>query len=314
MLNLGKKGMFDHKYTFRSEEWALDELRQFVTEFSHLSYAICMRDSVGNLSIHRRVDLPCYGELRKYLNTHPKDQVTKNYPPKKPTDLHYPFPDGTPEALAVLFYTTVPDEVTLEYLVSKDSPFRRGYQIDQVEFIKGDGGTKGMVLKDTEFDPTVLVNMLKRTQQSYVLPKILDLGFTKDEAYILNTMLEFSWTSYQGEDHIYIIPYESYIQSPTADLLRIVTGRSVDLTGGTFKQRFDYERKDMHCIFKPPADEKFKGFNLFKEFPHRLPRYYSGIVIPTDRFSEYKSMISDTISKGIEVAAREIGPEVEKAA
>lgn len=297
-----------------SETWVIDELKNFVKRYPDgYSYAIVVRDSVGNLSIHERPKLPCYGELRKYLNTHPEDTVTQPHPKVKPFDLHYPFPDGKPEALAIVG-PALADETVRRFLVSDVSPFRRGYQLSQLEFATDkEGAVVGIILKDSKFDPTVLVNCMKRAQPDYTpsFKLIGELGLDEYENFILAATLRFikNWNG-----GTMVCQTNQYIQSAVCDVTRIMSGESVDLTGGTWGGRYDYNRKDMHNIFRAPPNEEWKNVNLYMMFREEsinlglVKDSFSPVVLGGE-LSSYRQMFKDLVSKAIEISSRESAPD-----
>lgn len=297
MLNITKS--WDHKVYkndtryYGNENWVVPELETFLKKYPYsYTYAIVTRDSVGNLAIHQRISLPCWGELRKYANTHPADQVTQKYPPKKPSDLHYPFPDGKPEALACAFPLKQDDEFASwrrEYCFGESSPFRRGYQRDFLQLaMNDDGSMNGIILTDTKFDPTVLVNMLKRIDviNAFPLKMLFEAGFTDDEVKILLT------TVYINTRYCEIQPMTDYIQGVKCNLNKILTGDTTDLTGGTFGDRFDYNRKYMHDIFKD--EDKTKNVSLSALINDRGASSYPTLKI-------VKNAISEAIAEGLEI-------------
>jgi hypothetical protein len=248
-------------------------------EANGISFALAMRETTGpaydydnheyvdgDIRIFKRVQQPCYGELRKYKETH-GDGCTKPES-KRPGDLFWPFPFGTPEALATGF-----DGMSsrshmypmLDYLFSNESPFKKGFI--SAENIEWSANRSGIVLLHTEFDPTVLVNLLKYIQDRMlnmesVFSSYLDAGLSNLEAFILDYSVRYeSYTKTVKANDRYIYPI-------SLDLQGVINQKPNDLTGGTLYDRMDYDRKRMHEVFYKPEEKG--GVNFAKLIAGRL--------------------------------------------
>lgn len=263
-----------------NEKDVIRQLHEFNEERAEgISFAIAMRQlsgpaydydtgdtDVGEIRVYERVQQPCYGELRKYKETH-GDGCTKPES-KRPSDLFWPFPFGTPEALAI----GLPEwrgakghRPMFDYLFSNESPFRTGFiSAENIEWSKG---SAGLVLLDTEFDPTVLINLLKylqdrRGENGVRFAKYVKLGLLPLEAFVLDYSVNYSeWEGRMKQNDPYIFPV-------ALDLQGVINQKPNALTGGTFKDRFDYDRKRMHEVFYLP--EAKGGVNFIKSICENL--------------------------------------------
>lgn len=225
----------------------IDALVAFIRKPSGYGYQyILAMEQDGQEVIVERVNEPCYGGLRKYKSTHGADctQPTTN----KPGDLNQPFPEGIP--LGVGFPLTAAKEVLplVNYLWSDKSPFRKGFssEKDLIRVENAKGNLQGFVLTETDVDPTVMVNLAKITRvyvggRAAKFNTLIKEGATELEAWIAcalggNTM------SVTGNTDTYMFP-------ALASIRRIKEADPRDVTGGTFKKRFDYNRKDIQDIF-----------------------------------------------------------------
>jgi hypothetical protein len=102
----------------------------------------------GNLTVHQRLMQPCYGEMRPYTTDE-----------SKPTDLYWPFPDGIPAAVSVNLWGHDNDLVEW-FLLGETSPWRSLWKDRMIVTHKPNGKISGMILTDTMFDPTFLVQGL----------------------------------------------------------------------------------------------------------------------------------------------------------
>ncbi len=222
-------------------------------------------------SFHPRYSMPCYGELRKYKRTHPEDYTSSE---NKPTDLHYPFPEGHPAALGLNLPPSEKNEEVYKDLFSNESPFINGFRSkDNVLFIRKESGVPGpiigFVVKDLEIDPTVLVNLLKFTRYNLALPysRLREAGATIQEAlgiiYLNN-----------GMDPMYSTNKNSGYWTPAIfSAKRWFSQNPIDLSGGTLADRFDYNRTRMADPFYSKT-----GIKWYDEMSQR-------IVIDTKRWA-----------------------------
>lgn len=235
--------------------------------------------------IFPRDSLPCLGgEMRKYKKTHGEkytDPYTgnKNNPTDtyRPGDLHWPFPEGTPIALAVRRDVSKQYETLLEAMFSDESPWKRGFKdTSSVHFFKKEDKIKGYLLKDTEVDPTVMINLFNVFKSSPpTLVQRFDLlkkkGLTVREA--LAGALEIK-PGFQIANFM-----KGYYTPNNLDIYRHETQNPRDLngswpeleTGRTFKGRYDYNRKRFHEVFEVKDGKNFTFLNKARELAGMHP-------------------------------------------
>lgn len=276
-----------------------------------ICFTLAMRGEDGEVTLHERINQPCYGELRKYKSIH--DDATQ--PEYRPGDLRHPFPSGTPEALAIGLpdwhygeYDANSGKVIPKNFVSENQKFFDFILSDRSPFVRGFGGEKniewsegqkGFVLLSLDIDPTVLVNLLKFFQ-SY--PKIgegttfctyLDDGLSEIEAFVASYCCNFGVGIYANKKYtIGLAPVNTYVFPQKADLQRILDQNPVDLTGGTLRNRFDYSRKSLHEVFYSKT-----GVNFFEEISKTtgFVKGYrdSGIEMTKEDFLKYFKIVYD---------------------
>lgn len=232
---------------------------------------------MNNEEVFFRIGRPCYGELRKYESTHRGDCTQpKN---SKPGDLTgNNFPDGTPTSLALYRGGfNVPREVQ-DFLFSDESPWVRGFGgSSNVE-----NHDKFVLLKDTEFDPTVLVNLLKSLQNSQWHGQPSNLKNMEDlkKAYLINMLsngniMPRAWYG-----------FNTYFVAPNFSMKRYFNQNPMDVTGGTLKDRVDYNRSELHMTFY--TDKSMGGLSkisttMFQKFtdPKDCVKIWSDLIDQT---------------------------------
>ena len=242
--------------------YILPKLEDFLNTASGIAFCLVMRDSSGGLQIYPRINQPCWGELRKYKSTHPSDCTQPE--DRRPGDLSHPFPDGTPEALAV--HKQLQNDRD-KFIWTDHSPWIRGFGGVQNIIMH----RRGIILKDLAIDPTVLVNLLKntscRTETAYFNKIAAKLGAMKALIPSIFTGVEhyYYYSSFPAPD--------TYTNSMSINVKNIVEQNPLDLTGGTLRDRYDYNRKNLANIFALP--EKEGGLNLCKMYGERGIEYRS---------------------------------------
>src|SRR5690606_21187507 len=147
--------------TVDSLEAGLNVLRQFVlANENRLIFNLLVQrdDTIVHVNYSSQ---PCYGELRPYGKTHPEMLPEHQRGVSKPGDLHSPFPEGTPIAVAVPFFNKVNGVTIEEYnriinlvLDPGLSPWRDA--LKDLEVLKNkEGRIAGIIIKDTHVDSTV---------------------------------------------------------------------------------------------------------------------------------------------------------------
>jgi hypothetical protein len=137
------------------------------------------------------------------------------------------------------------------WMLSDASPWRRGFGSSaDVEFTTKGATECGIVLKNTDVDATVLVNLLKLmhwTSSSYTALEFLqssrELGFDELQSQILCSSFDYvPWDANMSFSNTYIWPMK-------LDVKRFITQDPIDFSGGTWRDGWDYSRKQMANIF-----------------------------------------------------------------
>lgn len=231
------------------------EIASKLHELNHtltgIAFSLAMSKD-DKITVYERQNQPCYGEMRTYGKGSVPPEREKDY---KPGDLHSPFPKGTPEGVGVPIRTSFSADTAIhnefmEWLFSKESPWATG--IDQIEFTKNKSGKNiGIVQTDTNFDPTVFVNLLKSVRGYY------NRGSKWSEAkkkFGLNNFQAFllSFSNIANYDKLNV---PTFLLTPgcfygVLDLERFRNKNPYDKSGGlTFKQRSAYNRPEIEYIF-----------------------------------------------------------------
>lgn len=246
-----------------------------------INFSLAMLDNNTELiNLYRRKGQPCYGELRKYKSTHGDDCTQPNN--HKPSDLHSPFPDGTPLAIAARF-PQIPEQDLLEFLFSNESPWRKGFKDEKnIEWTLQDGKKIGFVLTETDIDPTVFVNLLNTIKSICFYPgmistkfkfcELVEKGLSPKEAIMLIMTINISCLPVLGQAGSigYYFPIH-------LDVKRFMDSNPRDLTGGSFQDRYDYNRTYLQNIFEfePPSKRILKAndslFHKIKEDIGKTP-------------------------------------------
>ena len=215
---------------------------------------------------------PCYGELRKYEKTH-KGDCTQPLNPK-PSDLRYPFPEGTPTGLVVPFhsyfeqlYPTLADGEAndlFETMYSVDSPWARGFG-KEVSFVKKGNSVVSVKFSDMGLDSTILVNSFKVMQglinKVRDFNQLLTMGMDRYEAICVLMLNGIS-------PKLGISASDSYSVNPSFSFRRFFERNPNDLTGGYLSERVDYNRTNMADVFKGGT-----GATWYSLSKTRLPAY-----------------------------------------
>ena len=248
------------------------ELHKLNSTLAGTAFSLAMSEN-DKITIHKRENQPCYGEMRTYGKGSVPPEREKDY---KPGDLHSPFPKGTPEGIGVPIRTLFSADTAIhnefmEWLFSKESPWATG--IDQIEFTKNkDGKNIGIVQTDTNFDPTVFVNLLKSVRGYYMRGSKWSeakkkFGLNNFQAFLLS----FTRTNYDKLD------VQTSLLSPgcffgVLDLERFKNKNPYDRSGGlTFKQRSAYNRPEVEYIFSEKRAHNPKTvFGIFKTLEQHI--------------------------------------------
>lgn len=225
-----------------SYEEGLAHLRKFAgTVGIYRNAASLLMEEDGLYYVYDCPSEPCYG----FLRTYGKGSTRPNDP--RPGDLPRDFPDGTPVALAVPFPQIKDHTTTKEYWDMYFSGFLSPYReaLKQAELIDNDIQYLGIVFLDTDVDSSVLIQFLRVTRYA-----------TSENYYKLKTVLPDE----KPEDLFKIslcISSNGTPRAPHAPLKKYLDGEFLpDVTGGTFRNRYAYNRPEIDYIFGRPLDEE----------------------------------------------------------
>jgi len=230
----------------------VDQLNDVIPKLvGNISWAMLTfeKDSNEPWKLHLRNNQPCYGEMRKYKTTHGEECTQPE--DRRPGDLHYPFPEGTPMAIGVHWgiynSVSVAKEVAKLLFNPITSPWKVGFK--KPELIIDGEVLQGISFYDTAFDPTVFVHALKffRSISIFSTPTYIvfrEAGLNPFEAMVASNVF--------GQYHP-TRPFSPYytngLFTPRFSVKRFKDKNPVDLTGGTLRKRFDYNRKKLTFVF-----------------------------------------------------------------
>lgn len=264
-----------------------------------------------SLILHSRRNQPCYGEMRPYKATHPDMLPEHQRPVRKPGDLYNPFPDGEPTMLGVCFHPgtlrggfdkNVHNEF-YEAFFSETSPYRKGY--DGVSLVKDTNGLyRGVINTSSDFDPTVFVagitafrNLVygwDRIVDAFIflrkeLPDLTDnqrillllrgAGNMKD--YIKSKTEKPKDVPSWYQPPTYRMQWPSYYLSANTNIERFLNGDAEDLTGGTWRERYAYNRPKLMNVFVDSdlQDAQPRAAQVpYPEDPKDLNKFFTDLV------------------------------------
>lgn len=270
-------------------------MHTIVNTLKGTSFVLAVRDKFGSIGFYPRTSQPCYGEMRKYQNknSNHKQAVAHGDLAKsgkqKPTDLYCPFPSGEPEMIG--FYVRAWNVVTeadqkylpiINFLFSDQSPWIKGFGSSKaVELVWKDKKLNGFVVKTSDIDPSVLVQMLWTFRHSSIqnFQNFLDAGASMKEACLL------------------ILPQGGGYGPKKCDLKRFFQADPRELSGGTLREGGDYARS---WSSQPFGAEACWHSDDAEEFNKKVP-----VTVPTGETYEsygntYPKMKTLTLPERIE--------------
>lgn len=257
---------------------------------------------------YTRQKQPCYGELRKYESTH-KGECTQPEN-QKPTDLHHPFPEGTPTGLVVPF-TNYFEQVypvlaegeansLFETMFSIDSPWARGFG-KEISFVKKNNSVNAVKFSDMTLDSTILVNSFKVMQGLITKVRdfndLLTIGMDRYEALAVLTINGIT-------PRLGVSQADSYCVNPSFSFKRFFNREPNDLTGGSLSERVDYNRTNLADVFKGGTGTTW--YSLSKD---RLPAYGKRGYHCKDFPEGFVSIVKDLFAEAMD---KEEAPVTEK--
>lgn len=244
------------------DQSAIHSLRYLANQMHGCNFALAMRDKEGYLTVYPRENQPCQGgEMRKYGKTHGEKCTRPD--DRRPGDLTNPFPDGVVEAVAVRLRVHHDPEM-MDFFLSSDSPYKKGFGSSKdVEVLTKDGLVSGLIFKNTDVDPTVLVNFLQflhyRHDHHPAWKKMIELGATPAETAVHLTLaggIPGQVSKYDPSQTDPLHMTYSYYFPMKASIRRIIDGNPFDLSGGTYRAGFDYNRPEIQDLFMAREGER----------------------------------------------------------
>lgn len=227
------------------------------------SFCLVMAHDTGNPDGKNQRDfilaprdmLPCWGELRKYKETHGEKYTLKD--DYRPNDLYQPFPEGVP--VAVSFRRDqfpASDEIIKE--VIKEGPWASVVLRDKFEI-----DSKTMTISSKDFkvglrlDSTVLVSLLA------FLVSLNEVWYKEIRKYLSVREAVFMMFSQGNKPSMGVNPDNSYYFAKPSPR-RVLEGIPNELSSGAFGDGFDYNRERLQDVFS--ADDPKKSFSLYDYF------------------------------------------------
>lgn len=215
-------------------------LYEFATRknMQRYNYAFLMLEEDGTYKLVERLSMPCWGAMREYgCGTRPDDYW--------PDDLRQPrhiFPsEGHPVAISFQFncidqrggYGTPEqwNKFLTEFVFNVEiSPWAKC--LNDFEIIIRDNLITGVLIKDTKVDPTIIANMMKYVGRALS-------GVPKKWCEMVES----------GKHPLTSFLYLYRNVWPRTVLERYFNADPFDYTGGTFYDRYSYNRPDVEKIF-----------------------------------------------------------------
>lgn len=234
--------------------------RSFVLVMAHPTGNPTAAKKERDFILAPRDQLPCWGELRKYKDTH-KKAYTRPEDDYHPRDLYQPFPAGVPCAVVInrkQFSAGLSDEFTEVFNeVLKEGPWTGLSEVSLTGkniVVVCEDQTKGLRLDSTEF-VSFLAFISGLSPESIKWYKSTREFLTVREA-VFSHMSQKNAPLYglNGENTYYFAHRSPY---------RILNGLPRGLSEGAFGDGFDYNRKRLQDVFS--ADSPDLSFNI-KEY------------------------------------------------
>lgn len=223
-----------------SKEAGIELMTEWLkTKARGINFALLMDDE-GVLKVYYRNEQPCFGELRTYG---PKSTAPDVY---KPSDLHHPFPDGHPIAVGTNFGWNG------EWLDIAITPESSPWHSVLKEFITFDSERgKCIIITDTHIDPTIMVHMFRMINYNSSFESV----FQKLKTIFPDEMASLLWVmtpsiNFPLNNHFTINTYDYGNWSGNSPDFKLIFHRTPkEITGGTFYERWAYNRPDIDYIF-----------------------------------------------------------------
>lgn len=160
--------------TVESLEAGIQKMKEFLSVSTYSGYRntrwCLLMENAGEFIFHPRDGQPCYGEMRPY--------VSGEY---RPSDLHWPFPDGTPVRIGVYWDWGKGHDRWLEKATNPErNPWRD--VVKSAELIRAtDGHITGVIIHDLNVNADTLVSFFLHVRNHYDRSVIEGLPFDTQE-------------------------------------------------------------------------------------------------------------------------------------
>lgn len=276
------------EYTGDKSFDSLEEAKKFmddsVKSLSGRSGILCCLYK-GKYNVFKFKHQPCWGFLRKYGED---NNVTKCTQPddEKPGDLYNEWLSGTPQYLITkgrysdagirFIKDSKQVESIVDFLINSDrSLFRNG--IKGVKFEVDDGKNVICYFHDMDIDPTIMVNFLTATTSRLDgVQFYLDIGLDMEKAVFAGLFFGGCVPGWNGAK---IFSANNYYFDTRVDVKRVKEGNfQKHLSGGTLKNKFDYNRESLHqsfCNFDRHIPVPAGDINFFNVLLKKVGKNYS---------------------------------------
>ena len=237
------------------------------------SFVLVMAHPTGNPKASReerdfilapRDQLPCWGELRKYKDTH-GDAYTRPEDDYHPRDLYQPFPSGVPCAVVInrkQFHNGLSNDFTKVFNeVLKEGPWTGLSEVSLTKdniVVKCKDQTKGLRLDSTEL--VSFLAFVSSLDSNSIQWYLSTREFLTVREAVFSQMSQRTKPVYglSGDNNYYFANRSPY---------RILNGLPRKLSEGAFGDGFDYNRKRLQDVFS--SDDPDLSFNIRKYFDSR---------------------------------------------
>lgn len=242
----------------KEEADILEQMHALNRGASGISWSAAVRkdDKLQFIAMNNR---PCYGEMRAYGkdSTRPQDH--------KPGDLPRPIPPGIREAVGCYFGSTSPSAENhnrlIRYVLSDKSPWRRGLDQRGIHLTWDGDEThhiKGVVLTETEVDPTVMVSLfmvLRSARYSNWGDSVANRFCTFVDEHKMSEAAALAacfWVNISLTSKTFVPSFGfSYFLANKLDPKKFATGEPLSLSNGrTWRDGEDYNRPEIQDLFK----------------------------------------------------------------
>jgi len=277
---INKRGRIDRPIIAKDLEDVREKIVEHISSPYGITYAIAVIQNDEHL-VYTRKNVPCYGDLAKYRDPHGVFGEMNKY---HPTDLYYPFPEGTPVMIGMAIHPKENDDF-FQALFTEDSPW---YEVTKgAEFVTNSKNhVIGLIFPDMNIDPTVWWNFLYRLRSLYagsdcqkLMDQALAFGFSRREAIMISL-------NYR---------HPSHLGGGCWGIRRMLLQDPKRISGGTFAEGYGYTRPSNEHIFHDDGESEDKKI-LIRHLGLKKNSYggYSNIAAVND---EYLAAIRKTIDE-----------------